>query len=121
MGATLKEGELAYKMENDKVDIKYVQLPYSSIPDTEAEVSDSEIKAYISKHPELYKAEASRSIRYVMFKEEASKEDIDAIKGEVAALLDDKAEFNSNTKQTDTVAGFRNTKNVEDFVNAILP
>ncbi|WAC01425.1 SurA N-terminal domain-containing protein [Lacinutrix neustonica] len=30
--ATLAEGELEYKLENDKVDIKFVQIPFSSIP-----------------------------------------------------------------------------------------
>ena len=28
---TLTEGELEYKLENDKLDLKYVQIPYSSI------------------------------------------------------------------------------------------
>lgn len=31
---TLTEGELDYQLENDKVDLKYVQIPFSSIPDS---------------------------------------------------------------------------------------
>ena len=46
VGATLKEGELKYKMENDAVDIKYVQLPYSSIEDKDIKVTDAEILVY---------------------------------------------------------------------------
>ncbi|WP_282085144.1 peptidylprolyl isomerase [Aquimarina algiphila] len=115
VGSTLKEGELVYKMENDNVDIKYVQLPFSSIEDAEVNVTDAEIKAYVDAHADQYKAEASRSIRYVLFNEEASQEDIDEIKGRVASLLDDKAEFENG--KTDTVKGFRNVENVEDYVN----
>ena len=44
VGSTLKEGELVYRMENDKVDIKYVQLPFTSLQDTEITISDADIK-----------------------------------------------------------------------------
>ncbi len=117
VGSTLKEGELAYKMENDNVDIKYVQLPFSSIQDADVNVTDAEIQEYINKNVEQYKADASRSIRYVIFKEEASQEDEDEIKKDVAALLNDKVEFNQNTKTTDSVAGFASVENVEEFIN----
>ncbi|MFL1894964.1 peptidylprolyl isomerase [Aquimarina sp. 2-A2] len=117
VGATLSEGELAYKMENDKVDIKYVQLPYSSIPDTEVTVSDAEIEAYIEKYPKRYKADASRSLRYVVFEEKPSEEDEAELKEEITALLNDRAEFNSATNTTDSIKGLRNTENVEEFIN----
>ncbi|KAA1243074.1 peptidylprolyl isomerase [Aquimarina sp. RZ0] len=100
VGATLKEGELAYKMENDKVDIKYVQLPYSGIEDTEVIVSDAEIKTYIDKHSELYKAEASRDMRYVFFKEEPSQEDENAL----------------NTEMAKIISGFKTAEKVEEYV-----
>ncbi|MBQ4820806.1 peptidylprolyl isomerase [Aquimarina sp. MMG016] len=117
VGATLKEGEIAYKMENDNVDIKYVQLPFSSIPDADVKVSDAEIEAYIAKNPDSYEAEATRSIRYVFFKEEASKEDEDAIMTEVTKLLDDRIDFNSATNSNDSILGFKNTKDVEGYVS----
>ncbi len=117
VGSTLKEGELAYKMENDNVDIKYVQLPFTSIKDEEVTVTEADIKSYVDKHADQYQADASRSIRYVMFNEKASQEDEDQIKEEVAALLNDKAEFNKVTNATDSILGFKNTTNVEEFVN----
>ncbi|WP_378178806.1 peptidylprolyl isomerase [Aquimarina sp. SS2-1] len=101
VGATLKEGELAYKMENDVVDIKYVQLPFSSIPDTEVNVSDAEIQSYIDKHPDLYKAEASRNMRFVYFKEEPSEEDENELTAEVSKI----------------VPAFKTADNIEEFVN----
>ncbi len=117
VGSTLKEGELAYRLENDNVDIKYVQLPFSGIEDADVTVNDADIQTYINKYPEQYKADATRSIRYVMFKEEASQEDEDQIKAEVAALLNDKVEFVEATETTDSVKGFRNVENVEEYVN----
>ncbi len=117
VGSTLKEGELAYKLENDNVDIKYVQLPFTGVQDTDVTIADSEIQSYITKHPDQYKADATRSIRYVVFKEEASEEDINDIKTSVAALLEDKVEFVEATKTTDSVKGFKNVENVEEYVN----
>ncbi|GAA0711424.1 peptidylprolyl isomerase [Aquimarina litoralis] len=101
VGATLKEGELAYKMENDVVDIKYVQLPFTSIPDTDVTVSDAEIQSYIDKHPDLYQAEASRNMRYVFFKEEPSKEDEERLIAEVA----------------EQIGGLKKAENIEEFIN----
>ncbi|WP_025742433.1 peptidylprolyl isomerase [Aquimarina pacifica] len=117
IGSTLKEGELVYKMENDKVDIKYVQLPYTSIPDADITISDSEIQSYISAHAEEYQAEASRSIKYVMFKEEPSEEDENQVMSDVSALLNDRVEFNKDTSTTDSILGFRNIKDAKSFVN----
>ena len=31
---TLADGELDYKLENDKVDVRFIQVPFSSIPDS---------------------------------------------------------------------------------------
>ncbi len=117
VGATLKEGELAYKMENDNVNIKYVQLPFSSIQDSEVTVTDAEIQSYIDKHADQYEAEASRNIRYVLFKEEPSEEDEKEVTAKVANLLNDRVEFIEATKSSDSVKGFRNTENAEEFVN----
>ncbi len=117
VGSTLKEGELAYKMENDNVDIKYVQLPFSTIQDSEVTVSDAEIQSYIDKHTDQFESEASRSISYVIFEEKPSKEDEDEVEKDVAALLNDRVEFNQNTKTTDSVPGFANVEDVEEYIN----
>ncbi|UZO81445.1 peptidylprolyl isomerase [Aquimarina sp. ERC-38] len=116
VGATLKEGELAYKMENDGVDIKYVQLPYSSIADSTVTVSENEIQSYIDQHKDQYKTEATRNLRYVFFEEKASPEDEEAIKASVQNLL------NGDTKTTglkdlpeDEVADFINLNSSTPF------
>lgn len=117
VGVTEKEGELAYRLENDKINIQYVQLPYSSIDDKTVEVSKSEIADYIGQHKDEYSREAYASIEYVKIDEIASLEDEQQITKSVTDLLNDKVEFNNVTKTSDTVAGLRNTKNVEEFVN----
>ena len=115
---TLAEGELDYKLENDKADIKFVQIPFSSIPDSTITVSKSDIKDYINENKGKYEVEASRDIHFVQFKEEASLEDEANIKSSLLALLDDKIEYNSSSKLNDTIIGFNNTLDNEAFVNA---
>ncbi len=114
---TLTEGELDYQLENDKVDLKYVQIPFSSIPDSVLKIKKSDIKNYIKKHSKKYEVEASRDLVYVQFKEQASLEDEQAIQAELSALVDDKVEFNEAAKANETVIGFKNSSDANAFVN----
>ncbi|AXO81153.1 peptidylprolyl isomerase [Olleya aquimaris] len=116
--ATLAEGQLEHKLEGDKVDIKYVQVPYTSIADSTIKVSTSEIKSYISENPKLYQAEASRSFQYVFFKEVASLEDEQTIQTELKTLLNDSEVYNEATKATDKKVGFLKATDIEAFVNS---
>jgi len=116
-GATLKEGELDYKLANDKVDLKYVRVPYSSIPDSTIAVTKSEIGAYIKNHRDEYKQEESRDLQFVYFEEEPSAADEAAVKAGISKLMDNTIEFNSQTSTNDTIAGFRNTTDVNAFLD----
>ncbi len=115
-GATLKEGELAYIMENTKADIKYVQLPFSSIKDEEITVSDSEIQSYINTNEDAYKADATVDLNYVFFKEEASEADKTAITKEITQLLDTSISYNNETTKNDTLPGLKTTTAHEEFI-----
>lgn len=117
VGATLKEGELAYHLENDKVGIKYVQIPYSTIADSAVSVTTSEVEAYIKKHEKEFTQESSRDIRYVFFEEKPSDADIEEVKSSLSKLLSSSVVYNQTTKENDTVAGFKTTTNIADFVN----
>lgn len=117
VGATLKEGELDYKLANEKMDIKYVRVPYTSIPDSTITVTKSEIADYVSKHKEEYKQDPARDLQYVFFQEKPSEADETAIKEEITKLLDDTIEYNSQTDRNDTIRGFRNTKDVAAFLD----
>jgi peptidyl-prolyl cis-trans isomerase D len=115
---TLTEGELDYELENNKADIKYVQIPYTSIADSLVTVKKSEVKSYIKANPSKYEVEASRDLVYVQFKEVASLEDEQQIQSDLTALIVDKEEFNTAANAIQTVVGFQNTTDVEAFVNA---
>ena len=115
---TLTEGELDYQLENDKVDLKYVQIPYSSVADSTITVKSSEIKAYMKRFPKKYEVEASRDLVFVEFKEEASLADEQAIQADLSALVADREEFNEAANATQTIVGFKNTKDNAEFVNS---
>ncbi|MGB5555170.1 MAG: SurA N-terminal domain-containing protein [Flavobacteriaceae bacterium] len=117
VGATLKEGELDYRLANTKLDLKYVRIPFTSIPDSTLAVTKSEISSYINAHKSDFKQEAARDIQFVHFNEKPSLADEKAIKDEVTKLLDDTIEYNAQTDKTDTIAGFRNTKNIAAFLD----
>jgi len=116
-GFTNNEGKLAYHIENDKVSIQYVQLPYSLIPDSIISISDREIKNYISNNTEQFKREPTRSIRYVVFDEEASEEDLLNQRNYLESLIDNRIEYNDVSKLNDTIIGFNSTNNIYDFVS----
>ena len=109
--SNFKEGKESYKMENDKVDIKYVQVPYTSIPDSTVTVTKKEIEAYINENKKDFEEEATRNINYVLFEEKPSAKDEDAISTKINSLLEDTIE------NGDTIAGFKTTDQVELFVN----
>ncbi len=117
--ATVAEGKMEHELENNKVDLKFVQIPYSSIIDSTITVSKSEISDYIKKHPKEFEVEATRNINYVLFIEEATLGDENAIKEELIELLTDRVEYNEVTKSNDTITGFSKVVNNESFVNVI--
>jgi len=84
---TEKEGEIAYKMQNDLVDMKFVYLPFTSIADSTITISKDKIQGYINTHKNEFEEEASASVQYVYFEEKPSKEDEDAKKIEINGLL----------------------------------
>ena len=123
IGATLLEGEQAYRLQNDNINMKFVQVPYSSIPDSEVEVTKSDIKSYLEDHKSRFETEASRNIQYVIFNESASNDDKSEAKKEISALRNERVEYNAAIGANDTVAGFDNTDDYADFIsnNSDLP
>ncbi|GAB4508615.1 MAG: peptidylprolyl isomerase [Allomuricauda sp.] len=115
--ATLAEGKLDYTMANDKVDIKYVRIPYTTIPDSTITVSKSEIEAYIKDHKAKFQQENARDIRFVYFEEKPSAEDDASVKEAITALLDDSVEYSEAKDANDTIAGFRNTTDMAAFLD----
>jgi len=115
---TQAEGKFNYELENNKVTFDVVAVPYTTIDDKKVELTDSEIIAYMKKNEKKYKAEASREIEYVVIQDQPSAADQKAVQDKVNALMNASVVYNAATAKNDTVAGFRNTTNAIDFVNA---
>jgi len=118
MTSTLNDGQAEYRFENDKINIDYVQIPYAKIADEDITVSDADIKKYMNEHPKKFEVEPQVDIQYVLVSEAPSEDDIEASRTEVESLLKDKTEYSSATNGTDTIYGFRNTKDIQAFVDA---
>ncbi len=116
VGATLKEGELDYKLTNNKVSLKYVRVPYVSIADSSVIISKKEIADYIKANPDQYKQEHARDLQFVYFEEKPSPEDIAQAKEQIANLLEDSVEYLEEKDTTDTIPGFRNTTDPAAFL-----
>jgi len=115
-GFTELEGKNAYHSENDKVNIRFVRLPYDEVSDTIFKITDGDIKEYINDHKENYETDTSRSIRYVIFREEATEEDENQIRADLEKLKDQRIAYNDVSKLTDTIEGLSTTKNLTEFV-----
>lgn len=113
---TLADGELDYKLENDNVDIRFVQIPFASIPDSTITVSQNDIKAYVNKNKEKYEVDESRDMFFVQFKEEPSLEDEEAVKNEVISLINGKVDNPTTTEIDETEIGFKDTKDESTFL-----
>jgi peptidyl-prolyl cis-trans isomerase D len=118
VNATLGEAEVDYMLENATRDLNYVQVPFTSIADSLVDVTKADITKYISQHKDKYEVEATRDISFVEFKEVASVEDEENLKADLIKLLSNQAVFNETTNNTDTIIGFKNTTDVENFVNS---
>lgn len=90
-----------YEAAKRSVDVNYVVQPYFAIPDKDVEVSKSEIKDRYNQQKNLYKQEAARSLKFVVFAVKPSPEDYK------------KAEVAMNTLSPE----FRTTTDVAGFVN----
>ena len=115
---TVSEGKMKYEMEANKVNFAYVAGLYSTIKDSDVKVTDSEIVDYMKKNEKKFKADESREIEYVLIEDKPSAADEAEIKAKLNALLSGSVVYNQATGKNDTVAGFRTTKNVVDFVNS---
>ncbi|MRI01780.1 peptidylprolyl isomerase [Kriegella sp. EG-1] len=117
VGSSLKEGELDYKLANEKLDIKYVRVPFTSIPDSTINVTKSEISSYISAHKDDYKQDPARDLQFVFFNEKPSDSDVKNVEDSVIKLLNETVEYNQQTDKTDTIAGFSTTTDMAAFLD----
>jgi len=115
---TQKDGENEYLLQNNNVDIEYIQIPFSSISDSLITYKKSEIKKYIESNENDFKVEASRNIEYVMFEEKPSLEDENILKKKLQSYLVEKNEYNNVSKLEETIPSLLTAKNISEFVNS---
>ena len=115
LGASLKEGELAYQEDNALLSADVVYIPFSSIPDSLVSVTNSEVESYINDNPSAYKVEASRDLAYVQFDISPTDEDKEDIRNNVASYLEDREDVNKATAQKITILGLKNTSDYNLF------
>ena len=110
------EGKLKYEMEANKVSFDFVAVPYSSIKDSDAKVTDAQIVEYMKTKEKKFKSEESRELDYVLIEDKPSAQDETEIKKNVDALLASRVEYKDG--KNDTIPGFGATKDNAEFVNA---
>ena len=113
LNVTNFEAQQSYALQNDLIDLDYVRIPYSVIPDSIVTVTNKDITAYISKNADTYKREEARDLRYVQFKETATPQDKVLIENELRELLTSRVEFNEVSKQDETYPSFSDVSNEE--------
>ena len=115
-GFTELEGEDAYHLENDRVNINFISIPFSEVPDSLFKISDSDIRKYVNQNKEKFELEASRKVNYVVFPDLATDEDKSRIRADLEKLKELRVEYNDVSKLTDTIQGLKIAQNITEFV-----
>ena len=123
LGASLKEGEMQYLIDNTKLNGQFVYVPYTSIADSLVKLKKSEVEAYIQSHKDQFQVEASRDISYVKFDIVATPEDEQAIMLDVAGLKEDFKTTDNDVlflSENDSDTGINTGYVFKSNVNAII-
>ena len=115
LGSTLTEGKENYFFQNINVDLDYVYVSYTSVPDSLVNASNDDIKNYIKSHAKDFKVKESRNIKYVAFKIQPTDEDEIIIEKELEEIINDRDEYSNAAKSSVKIIGFKNAENMQDF------
>lgn len=97
---TTDEAKRDYEFKNRQAAIKYVTLPYASIPDSTIKPTDNDLKTYYNEHQSTYKQEDSRKVEYVTFDVVPSADDRKQAEDYIVKLVDS---FTSSTDDSSFV------------------
>ena len=107
------DAQVYYNDQGTQANGRYVFKPF----DTNIEVSDAEIESYYRANQESYPQNESRELTLAIFEILPTDSDKEELKNQLKALIEDKEVYNKTTKNNETVEGFRNTKDVESYIN----
>ncbi|MFT4839093.1 MAG: peptidyl-prolyl cis-trans isomerase D, partial [Nonlabens sp.] len=121
--ATNADGEMEYRMENDKRSFTYVNIPYNTIADDLVEITKSEIDTYVDQHKNQFKVAAQRDIEFALFEDNASPADKEALKSDLNKLLATQTLRNLSTNKDYTIPAITDATNLNAYVaqNSDLP
>ena len=111
------ESKIQYHLENDKVNLQYLRIPYENIPDSLFIIKDSEILSYMKKNKDQYEISESKEIEYIYIQDKASEIDINNIISNLEQLRDGFNQLNRVTNNVDYVEGFKDTKEISEFID----
>ena len=107
------DAQAYYNNQGAQTSGRYVFKPF----DTEIELTESEVEAYYRENKELYPQNESREVTLAIFDILPTKSDKEEIKNNLQSLIQDKEVYNKTTKNKETIKGFKNTTDVEAFVD----
>ena len=110
------ESNIQYHLENDKVNIEYLRIPYDLIPDSIIQIKDSEIFSYIKDNRDNYEKDESRKIEYVFIPDVASSLDEDNFRSDLEQLRDGFSQLNSVSNIVEEIIGFKDVKDYSEFI-----
>jgi peptidyl-prolyl cis-trans isomerase D len=108
--ANSKEGKLEHKMTNSIADVDHLFIPFYAISDSLVQVSDSELKDYISKNPDKFKVSNAVDLEYVSFELIPSSEDSAAVISEISKLTEE-----LRSSSNDSLFVVRNSEGLQPF------
>ena len=110
------ESNIQYHLENDKVNIEYLRIPYDIIPDSILQIRDSEISSYIKKNRVNYEKGESRKVEYVFIPDRASPLDENNLRSDLEQLRDGFSQLNPVTNSIEEIIGFKDVKDYSEFI-----
>ncbi len=111
------ESNIQYHLENDKVNIEYLRIPYELVPDSIIKIKDSEINSYLRNRKDVYEIGASKKVEFVYVADIASDIDINNIRTNLEQLKDGFNQLNQITNSNEYVEGFSSVKDYSEFID----
>ena len=110
------ESNIQYHLENDKVNIEYLRIPYDKIPDSIIQIKDSEIFSYLKDNRDNYEKGEFRKVDYVFIPDAASSIDENNLRTGLEQLRDGFSQLNPVSNTIEDIIGFKDVKDYSEFI-----
>jgi len=110
------ESNIQYHLENDKVNIEYLRIPFNIIPDSIIQIKDSEISSYMKNNRDNYEKGESRKLEYVFIPDIASSIDESNMRSDLEQLRDGFSQLNPISNSIEEISGFKDVKDYSEFI-----